>query len=448
MKRTKLTTRGIAAAWLVLGGFNNLLATDRHVPADYATIQAAVNAAVSGDTIHIAPGVYVEQTFITNKNLTLIGQPGTILRAFPGMLPALPPVDNQRCILRIDDFSFVTIRDLIFEGDQLAGENAPELIGVNYDLSGGSVENCRFTGFREKTPGTAGGLAIKFWNGKSYASLYTANISGTTIEDSYSGIYLEGAPQLSYNFVISNNTIRGVGPNTTGAVLRGIQLERGSTGSVVGNYISGFSYVEDPEIPSPYPFGFGIIAVGGNPGGFTPLQPIRFENNTLWNNNLHMAIFEAQNHEGVNNLFKGTGPSRRMAGLWFSGDNVVVQGNAFEDMEVGIRATGVDPDFGTALGIADNATILNNRFCNVITNIEVQPMATATETGTLMCPFPDPKLMILSWPGIEAGFSVQSAPAPSGPWTTFDATPVRQNGENRVVVPATGDQRFFRLAKP
>ena len=47
-------------------------ATDLHVPADYTNIQAAVDAANSGDTIHIAAGVYVEQVTITQKDLTLI----------------------------------------------------------------------------------------------------------------------------------------------------------------------------------------------------------------------------------------------------------------------------------------------------------------------------------------------------------------------------------------
>ncbi|MBX3373940.1 MAG: hypothetical protein KF817_08895 [Phycisphaeraceae bacterium] len=32
--------------------------TVRHVPADYATIQQAISAAVPGDTVLIAPGVY------------------------------------------------------------------------------------------------------------------------------------------------------------------------------------------------------------------------------------------------------------------------------------------------------------------------------------------------------------------------------------------------------
>jgi parallel beta-helix repeat protein len=41
------------------------------VPDDYATIQAAVDAAQSGDTINVAPGAYCEHVVITKSNLRL-----------------------------------------------------------------------------------------------------------------------------------------------------------------------------------------------------------------------------------------------------------------------------------------------------------------------------------------------------------------------------------------
>jgi pectin methylesterase-like acyl-CoA thioesterase len=52
------------------------LAATIRVPADYSTIQAAADAASSGDTVEIAPGVYVEQILIVGKSLTLAGKPG------------------------------------------------------------------------------------------------------------------------------------------------------------------------------------------------------------------------------------------------------------------------------------------------------------------------------------------------------------------------------------
>lgn len=49
------------------------LATTINVPADYATIQAAINAAADGDTIMIAAGTYHQGLNISSKHLTLQG---------------------------------------------------------------------------------------------------------------------------------------------------------------------------------------------------------------------------------------------------------------------------------------------------------------------------------------------------------------------------------------
>lgn len=45
--------------------------TTRNVPAQYSTIQAAINAAVNGDVVLIAPGIYKTPVTITNKAITL-----------------------------------------------------------------------------------------------------------------------------------------------------------------------------------------------------------------------------------------------------------------------------------------------------------------------------------------------------------------------------------------
>src|SRR5215475_2057941 len=98
MKLLKTVGTRTALAALLLGcpNLQPAGAAAIRVPADYPTIQAAVDAAASGDEIRIAAGTYTEQVMITSKNLSLVGESGAVLQAFPTMtrvpLPQHAPV--------------------------------------------------------------------------------------------------------------------------------------------------------------------------------------------------------------------------------------------------------------------------------------------------------------------------------------------------------------------
>jgi len=97
--------------------------TVRHVPADYATIQAAIDAAASGDTVLVAPGTYRENLILT-KGLTLAGQDRAtcILQpavSAPNPCPGTPgdplcPGASNMILVRA---AGVTVHDLTLDGD-------------------------------------------------------------------------------------------------------------------------------------------------------------------------------------------------------------------------------------------------------------------------------------------------------------------------------------------
>src|SRR5690348_16733142 len=67
---------GVAVSLLLAGTSASFAATTRSVcPAGcpFSTIQSAVNAAVSGDTVAIGKGRYLENVMIVGKRLTLQG---------------------------------------------------------------------------------------------------------------------------------------------------------------------------------------------------------------------------------------------------------------------------------------------------------------------------------------------------------------------------------------
>jgi len=447
---------GLAILFLGLTTAASVTAADLHVPAGYPTIQAAVNAAQTNDTIRIAPGVYTGQVVVVRKKLTLAGAPGAVIRAKLGMPASLEPYDFCTVPLLGVALSDVTVKGIRFEGDHLANGYPCLVAGIIYSGSSGTIENCSVSGFGQLGH-FAGSGVIAANNTTLGTGPVAVQILRCTFQDNAQSILVKGAdatpsrllPRLS--FTIEGNTITGVGPTTNGTQT-GIWIAPGATGEVRNNTITDHAFAG-----SDVDFSQGILA--GDQlwliFGQTPpatLLPVVYRGNVFRNNQSHLSTLYDKGSQIVNNTFAATAPARRHFGIAVSGRNLLIATNTFFDMPAGITLLGDDPDFPNgAIGIATNVQLIANRFCNVTNPIVIEPLATnITQQGTLLCPFPPPALAIapavlVSWPGEDDGWTIESATSVDGPWSSSDATPFTQDGRHSIAVPTDGERRFFRL---
>jgi len=124
-------------------------ATIRHVPNDYATIQAALDVVVNGDTVLVAPGIYVEALYTPPRQFVLRGEATidsnganrTIVD--PTDLPNSPTL---RCVTMSG--GVVEFRDIVFRNrsGMTEGRSGAETAGVRGDTTVQSVvfRNCVF----------------------------------------------------------------------------------------------------------------------------------------------------------------------------------------------------------------------------------------------------------------------------------------------------------------
>ena len=394
MKTMKTAAMQSVLSGLVLTWANfQAAAAVLRVSTQYPTIQAAVNAAASGDEIRIAAGTYTEQVMITSKNLKLVGEPGAVLKAFPGMTGVILPHDPddprpRALLLGIVYCDCVSVRGLTLDGGRL-GDVCSFLAGAIFHGSGGSVESCTFRGFRGES-----GLSPGFGLGAGNFDILNRPLQDFSVlqnvfEDNTESLVLtafissDPHPEpLRVRFQVERNLIRGFGPSGT-AAQTGIVIRPGAGGEVKQNLITGHDYT-GPDLR----FSFGIDAQGFG----EPLLPIRYVENVFQDNQVHLLSLFSSGAQVAANTFEGPGTGAFNIGIASSGSADRIIANRFRNLTSGVILAGNDPIFGTTLGIASDATLIGNRFCEVSTPILVEPLVTGVqEHGTRLddCSNPD-----------------------------------------------------------
>ena len=186
------------------------------VPGDYTTIQAALDAAIDGDTISVSAGTYNENIVI-NKSIKLIGNYAT---------SAIINGQGRSPAISIEGANDFYIEKFVIESE---GEKIIYCSGVS--LSRGTIKNtilknsdwgifvegnCGLTIlnnviYNNRNSDNTDGAGILIKNNTSYG--VNVEIRNNTIDDNYHGIWSENANLKVTNSIITNNA---GGNNSTG----------------------------------------------------------------------------------------------------------------------------------------------------------------------------------------------------------------------------------------
>ncbi len=365
------------------------MAATLHVPQDYPTIQAAVNAAASsGDEILIAPGVYTQQVLVTQKQLTLTGSPGTILQVWTGMKWE-PPAPSY-ALVDIRTNADVAVRNIEFDGKHLAAfmpNGSAALIAVSFYGAGGRVENCVIQGFRGVANlGSAiipplGGRGVGVHAANARPGCKHVQILNNTFSDNGVSIILTGdyadPSLLRTTFIIEGNAITGVGP-TTLDYQWGIGINPGAAGVIKRNLLKGHYHANPSGELS-----FGVLALGLP----LALQPLRIEANTFRENEVHVLGLRADDAQIIHNIFEGSANGLECKGVYLTGSDIRVAINQFTNLAYGIVLADKNDPSWPDCGRAINPSVLANRFsCEVWTPLDVRPGVTGLiELGSECC---------------------------------------------------------------
>ena len=213
---------------------------DINVPSDYPTIQDAIDAAGSGDTIIVAAGTYDEYVKIT-KSLTLSGQSGAIVK----------PSTGERNIIIAINADDVTVKGFEVDGIELIDAWAG--IGSWTGCTGVSIKDNIVHDIKNDVENS--GLGIGLWRGKGgiYEDIL---IKGNTVYDTdrmgiYIGATYGGSWLLSASNTIKDNVVHDtmLNPNadeTFPGGCGGIALDAAKDCTIEGNTVYNTGTTSNP----------------------------------------------------------------------------------------------------------------------------------------------------------------------------------------------------------
>jgi parallel beta-helix repeat protein len=326
----------------------NILVDDDKVQcptAAYTSIQAAVDAAKSGDVIRVCAGTYPEQVVI-DKSLSVEADNGVIVIPSDVVANSAGSSSGEAiaAIILVKNAVNVELEGLIVDGSANGlAACSPNFIGILYQDASGSIEHnaVRHVRLASNLSGCQSGGAIVVESSASGQS------SVTVTDNSVDGYQKNGitANEPGTKVDVTENAVSGLGP-TTGAAQNGIQIGFGAQGRVTNNAVADNIY-SPCESAANCPSNAAGILIYQSDG-------VRVERNTLGSN--QVGIFVAANNGAItgNTVFH----SVALDGIALVGNGNAVSSNdisSSDDAAVYIQGnnnTVFDNEFtGAAFGI-------------------------------------------------------------------------------------------------
>ncbi len=209
-----------------------------NVPADYGTIQGAVEAAITGDIIQIASGTYTEQVQIS-KPVTLVGAGvGATIIESPETLPIFYMTGSNKNfpIVYIHDTGNVVLSHLTVDGNGRGDANY-RFQGVGFWKSSGSMTDCSVVRVQD-TPFSGAQHGVGIYGNNNDIGTEVVVLTNIVVDQfQKGGVVFSGVGMTA---ALSNVTTIGIGPTSITAQ-NGIQISYGAGGTltdcVVGNVV-------------------------------------------------------------------------------------------------------------------------------------------------------------------------------------------------------------------
>ncbi len=225
-----------------------------NVPEDYASVQAAVDAAAPADVIVIAAGTYTEQVHIQTSDLALTGSGvGSTIIKSPASLPDYFATSYDHYpVVFIDGATGVTLSNLTVDGDRKGNSNY-KFEGISFWNADGAVTDVEVLRVTDDPfSGVQHGVGIYSYNdtGGPYAIVLT-----DVLVDDYQKT---AVALLGSGLTVDMTRVVTIGEGaTTVTAQNGIQTGYGSGGTLTDCEVYGNWYVGDTWT------GSGFLLQGG-----------------------------------------------------------------------------------------------------------------------------------------------------------------------------------------